>query len=279
MIVDGNKTAKSIQYTLLIALAVITLLPMLLALVGGFKNLAQLRLDLFGWPDPFLWENYVDVLHPKRSRFFLSLFNSMLIMSTTVMLGVVLSSFAGFALSRIKFPGRELIFNIFLVGLLFPPAVAILPLYVELKAIHLLDNYFGVILPQVAFALPMQIMLVRSFFKQIPMELEESATIDGCTQFQFLVRIVIPLSKPVLTTIAILAMVGSWNSYFLPLLILNSEKYFTLPMGVMSFASQYVYNWPLVLAYITLAMVPAVIFYMLAQKYIIEGLTSGAVKQ
>ncbi|HPA63972.1 MAG TPA: carbohydrate ABC transporter permease, partial [Petrotogaceae bacterium] len=279
MIVDGNKTAKTIQYTLLIALAVLTLLPMLLALVGGFKNLAQLRLDLFGWPDPFLWENYVDVLHPKRSRFFLSLFNSMLIMSTTVMLGVILSSFAGFALSRIKFPGRELIFNFFLVGLLFPPAVAILPLYVQLKNMYLLDNYFGVILPQVAFALPMQIMLVRSFFKQIPMELEESATIDGCTQLQFLVRIVIPLSKPVLTTIAILAMVGSWNSYFLPLLILNSEKYFTLPMGVMSFASQYVYNWPLVLAYITLAMVPAVIFYMLAQKYIIEGLTSGAVKQ
>ena len=279
MIVDGNKTAKTIQYTLLISLAVLTLLPMLLALVGGFKNLAQLRLDLFGWPDPFLWENYVDVLHPKRSRFFLSLFNSMLIMSTTVMLGVILSSFAGFALSRIKFPGRELIFNFFLVGLLFPPAVAILPLYVELKTIHLLDNYFGVILPQVAFALPMQIMLVRSFFRQIPMELEESATIDGCTQFQFLVRIVIPLSKPVLTTIAILAMVGSWNSYFLPLLILNSEKYFTLPLGVMSFASQYVYNWPLVLAYITLAMVPAIIFYMLAQKYIIEGLTSGAVKQ
>ena len=279
MIVDGNKTAKTIQYTLLIALAVLTLLPMLLALVGGFKNLAQLRLDLFGWPDPFLWENYVDVLHPKRSRFFLSLFNSMLIMSTTVMLGVILSSFAGFALSRIKFPGRELIFNFFLVGLLFPPAVAILPLYVQLKSMYLLDNYFGVILPQVAFALPMQIMLVRSFFKQIPMELEESATIDGCTQLQFLVRIVIPLSKPVLTTIAILAMVGSWNSYFLPLLILNSEKYFTLPMGVMSFASQYVYNWPLVLAYITLAMVPAVIFYMLAQKYIIEGLTSGAVKQ
>lgn len=279
MIVDGNKTAKTIQYTLLIALAVLTLLPMILALVGGFKNLAQLRLDLFGWPDPFLWENYVDVLHPKRSRFFLSLFNSMLIMSTTVMLGVILSSFAGFALSRIKFPGRELIFNFFLVGLLFPPAVAILPLYVQLKNMYLLDNYFGVILPQVAFALPMQIMLVRSFFKQIPMELEESATIDGCTQLQFLVRIVIPLSKPVLTTIAILAMVGSWNSYFLPLLILNSEKYFTLPMGVMSFASQYVYNWPLVLAYITLAMVPAVIFYMLAQKYIIEGLTSGAVKQ
>ncbi|HPJ15836.1 MAG TPA: carbohydrate ABC transporter permease [Spirochaetota bacterium] len=279
MIVDGNKTAKTIQYTLLIALAVLTLLPMLLALVGGFKNLAQLRLDLFGWPDPFLWENYVDVLHPKRSRFFLSLFNSMLIMSTTVMLGVILSSFAGFALSRIKFPGRELIFNFFLVGLLFPPAVAILPLYVQLKNMYLLDNYFGVILPQVAFALPMQIMLVRSFFKQIPMELEESATIDGCTQLQFLVRIVIPLSKPVLTTIAILAMVGSWNSYFLPLLILNSEKYFTLPMGVMSFASQYVYNWPLVLAYITLAMVPAVIFHMLAQKYIIEGLTSGAVKQ
>ncbi|MBN1501843.1 MAG: carbohydrate ABC transporter permease [Spirochaetes bacterium] len=278
MIVGTKKTHKAIQYTLLILLALLTLFPMVLTLMGGFKDLAQLRLDLFGWPDPFLGSNYLDVLHPKRSKFFLSLFNSMLIMSITVMFGIVLSSLAGFALSRMKFPGRDFIFNFFLVGLLFPPAVAILPLYIELKSLHLLDNYFGVIFPQVAFALPMQIMIVRSFFKQIPIELEESATIDGCSPIWFLIFVVVPLSKPVITTISILAMVGSWNSYFLPLLILNSEKLFTLPMGVMSFAGQYTYNWPLVLAYLTLAMVPAVIFYMMAQKHIIEGLTAGSVK-
>lgn len=279
MIVGEKKSSKAIQYTIMTILAIVTLLPMVLTLMDGFKNLAQLRLDLFGWPDPFLWKNYLDVLHPTRSRFFLSLLNSSLIMVLTVFIGIVLSSLAGFALSRLKFPGREFIFNLFLVGLLFPPAVAILPLYIELKTLHLLDNYFGVILPQVAFAMPMQVMLVRSFFKQVPIELEESATIDGCSPIWFLIFVMMPLSKPVLTTVAILAMVGSWNSYFLPLLVLNSEKYFTLPMGVMAFAGQYVYNWPLVLAYLTLAMVPAIIFYMLAQKYIIEGLTGGAVKQ
>ncbi len=279
MAIGENKVVLFLKYGLMTLFAILTLLPLFLVVLGGFKTLAQLRLDLFGVPDPVMWSNYLDVLHPKRSVFFVNLLNSTIVMLVTVFLGLVLSSLAGFAFSRISFKGKEIVFSFFLIGLLFPPAVAILPLYVELKTLNLLNNYFGVILPQVAFALPFQIMLTRSFFNQIPIELEESATLDNCNSLGFLIHIVMPLSKPILTTVAILAMVGSWNNYFLPLLVFNEEKLFTLPMGVMSFQGQYIYNWPLVLAFISLAMIPAIIFYLLAQKYIIEGLTGGAVKQ
>lgn len=279
MMIGENRVFVICKYLLMTMFALLTLMPVFLVILGGFKTLAQLRLDLFGVPQPVMWSNYLDVLHPKRSVFFVNLFNSTFVMMMTVGLGLVLSSLAGFALSRIEFKGKELIFAFFLVGLLFPPAVAILPLYVELKTLNLLNNYFGVILPQVAFALPFQIMLTRSFFNQIPKELEESATLDNCGSFGFLIYIVTPLSKPILTTVAILAMVSSWNNYFLPLLVFNEERLFTLPMGVMSFQGQYIYNWPLVLAFISLAMIPAIIFYLLAQKYIIDGLTGGAVKQ
>ncbi|MDA3901002.1 MAG: carbohydrate ABC transporter permease [Spirochaetes bacterium] len=276
----GEKRAVvTFKYFLITVFAILTLLPIILVVVGGFKTLAQLRLDLFGIPNPVMWSNYLDIIDPNSSMFFLNLLNSCLVMLMTVVLGLILSSLAGFALSRIQFKGKELVFTFFLIGLLFPPAVAILPLYIELKTLNLLNNYLGVVLPQVAFALPFQIMLTRSFFNHIPIELEESAYLDNCSPFGFLIHIVMPLSKPILTTVAMLAMVTSWNNYFLPLLVFNDEKLFTLPMGVMSFQGQYLNDWSLVLAFISLAMIPAIIFYLIAQKYIIDGLTGGAVKQ
>ena len=111
------------------------------------------------------------------------------------------------------------------------------------------------------------------------MDLEEAATIDGCGKVGFLIRMVIPLSKPIITTIAVLALVGSWNQFLLPLIVLNDQKKFTLPLGVMQYQGQYSTDWSQVLAYLTLAMIPAIVFYALAQKEIVAGLTSGAVKE
>ncbi len=273
-----SKSSLYVKYFLLSIAALITLLPIILTIFGSLKSLGQLRTDFFGLPNPPIWQNYADVIDPKRSKFFQSLYNSVFVMVFTVLIDLALSCMAGFALSKLKFLGRELIFNYFLLGLLFPFAVAILPLYVQIRNLGLLDNHFGVILPQAAFGLPWHIMLARGFFMQIPQELEEAAIIDGCGPWRYFFKIVLPLSTPILTTISVMTMVGSWNGFFLPLLILNSEKLYTLPMGVMSFQGQYFYNWPLVLAYLVLAMIPAIIFYMVAQKYIISGLVGGAVK-
>ena len=274
-----NKFRLAIRYVVLVLVALFTLFPIILTILGSLKSLGQLQMDLFGLPNPVLWSNYRDVLDPKRSVFFTNLFNSTLIMAATVSITIMMATMAGFALSKVKFLGRGLIYHYFLLGMLFPAAVAILPLYIEIRDMGLLDTYVGVILPQVAFGMPWFIMLARGFFMLLPKELEEAATIDGCGPWRYFAKIVIPLSAPILTTIGILSMVGSWNGYFLPLLILNSESLYTLPMGVMSFQGQYQFNWQLILAYLILAMIPVFIFYLLAQKYIIAGLLGGAVKE
>ena len=152
-------------------------------------------------------------------------------------------------------------------------------MYLQMRKVGLIDTYLGVMLPQAAFGLAFNTMLTRSFFAQIPMELEEAATIDGCGKLGFLLRMVIPLSKPIITTISVLSLVGSWNQFLLPLLILNDQKKYTLPLGVMQYQGQYSTDWSQVLAYLTLSLIPVIIFYALAQKQIVAGLTSGSVKE
>jgi raffinose/stachyose/melibiose transport system permease protein len=274
-----SKQRLALRYFILIIVALVTLFPIFITFLGSLKSLADLQLNLFGLPHPIMWTNYTDVLDPKRSTFFRNLFNSTFVMSCTVFGTLVAATMAGFALSKVKFLGRGYVYNYFLLGLLFPGAVAILPLYLQLKEFNLLNTYLGVILPQIAFGLPWFIMLSRGFFMMLPKELEEAAVIDGCGPWRYFLKIVLPLSAPILTTIAILSMVGSWNAYFLPLLVFDSETLFTLPMGVMQFQGQYQFNWQLILAYLMLAMVPVIIFYMFAQKYIIAGLLGGSVKQ
>ena len=278
MTINKNKNGIYIIYILLTIFALMILFPVMITVLSGFKARAQLRVNLFGLPDPVVWTNFWDVLDIRRSEFFINLFNSIIVMVSTVGIELILVCLAGFALGRIKFFGRQIVYNYFLLGLLFPLAVAILPLYIVLRNIGLLNKHLGVILPQVAFFMPYHIMLARGFFMQVPFELEEASTIDGCGPLRFLITIIIPLSAPVLTTIAVIAMVTSWNNYFLPLIVLNDAKLFTLPMGVMKFYGQYTIDWSLILAFVTLAMIPAVVFYILAQKYIIAGLTGGAIK-
>ncbi len=276
---NTNIVYKSLKVIFLLIILIYTVFPLYVMFMGGFKTLGQLRRDLLGLPNPVQLDTFKNLLNPQTSTFWRSLKNSFIIMIGTVIFDVVLCCLTGFTFARIKFFGRELLYNYILLGLLFPLAVAILPMYLQMRKIGLIDTYWGVILPQAAFNLAFHTMLTRSFFEQIPMDLEEAAIIDGCGKFGFLVRMVIPLSKPIITTIAVLTLVGSWNQFLLPLLVLNDDKKFTLPLGVMQYQGQYATDWAKVLAYLTLSLIPAVFFYAIAQKEIVAGLTSGAVKE
>jgi raffinose/stachyose/melibiose transport system permease protein len=185
---------------------------------------------------------------------------------------------SAFILARFVFPGRELLFNFFTLGLLFPLTVAVLPLYIVLRQLNLIDNFLGVILPQIGFGMPLSILILRNFFRAIPAELEDAAYIDGSTSAGFYWRILLPLSTPALATVGVLALVQSWNNFLLPLLVLNKAELWTLPMGVTQFAGQYGADWALIMAFVTLSMIPAVAFYLLAERYLVAGLTTGAVK-
>jgi raffinose/stachyose/melibiose transport system permease protein len=250
--------------------------PILFGVLGGFKTNGQLVVHPFGMPHPWVPSNYTEVL---GSTLFWHLLTNSAVIGLASTLGTVgISALAAFVFARYAFRGREALFTFFAIGLMFPFAVAILPLFVILRELELLDNPLGVILPQAAFGLPVTIIILRSFFRTIPAEIEESAILDGCTPFGFFWRILLPMSRPALATVSVLAIVGSWNNFLLPLVVINTPEKWTLPLGVMEFQSQYASDYARILAYVVLAIVPALAFYLVAERHLISGLTGGALK-
>jgi raffinose/stachyose/melibiose transport system permease protein len=268
--------AEVARYAILVVIAGLVLIPLILALIGGFRENQDLMRSPASWPDRFILSNYTDVL--SRGSFWRQVLNSTVIMLLTTVIALSLSSAVAFVLARMQFRGREPLFNFFTLGLLFPLPVAILPLYLLLRNMHLVDTIWGVILPQVAFGLPWNVLLLRSFFLGVPRDLEDAAYVDGAGPFEFLLRVLLPLVRPALAAVAVLTMVTSWNNFFLPLVVLNQESLWTLPLGVTQFQGQYLTDWARVLAFVTLALVPAIGFYLVAERQLIAGLTAGSVK-
>jgi raffinose/stachyose/melibiose transport system permease protein len=250
--------------------------PVLFGVLGGFKDNGQLVTNPFGLPSPWVTENYTEIL--GSLGFWRPLGNSLLIAVATTLLVVLASAMAAFVFARFAFRGRELLFTLFTIGLMFPFAVAILPLYILLRQLGLLDNPLGVILPQAAFGLPVTITILRGFFRTIPADVEEAALLDGCTLFGFFWHILLPMARPALATVSVLAVVASWNNFLLPLVVFNDSTWWTLPLGVTQFQGQYAADIARILAYVVLAMVPALALYIVAERQLIGGLTAGATK-
>ncbi|MDR6873053.1 raffinose/stachyose/melibiose transport system permease protein [Bosea sp. BE125] len=250
--------------------------PLLATLLGGFKTLGELRTNPFGLPQTWEWQNYTGILLSKR--YWQLLWNSLVIGSFTVVLTLIVASMAAFAFAHIHFFGSSMLLSYLTMGLLFPAATAILPLFIKVRDLGLLDNYFGVILPQVAFSLAMSILLLRRFFKDLPHELLEAALVDGCSYFAFFRHVTLPLSRPILATVGTITFVHSWNSYLLPLVMLNSEQLYPWPLGIMIYQGEFSSEWHLILAFITLTLLPTILLFIFAQKHIVAGLTAGAVK-
>ncbi|MEV0003677.1 carbohydrate ABC transporter permease [Micromonospora sp. NPDC050980] len=264
-----------LTYALALAVAAVSIAPIVYVIVGGFRTTPQIVADPAGLPDPWVWDNYARVL--TQSDFWRQAFNSAVIALGTTLGVVVLGLCAAFVIARYTFRGREALHTFFTLGLLFPAGAAILPLYLMLRDLNLINSYYAVILPQVAFSLPITIVILRPFLSAIPRELEDAAAIDGADRLGFLWRIVLPLSRPALVTVGILAFVASWNAFLLPLLVLGDVSLHTLPLGVQNFSSQYTTDTAGVLAFTSLAMLPALLFFTLAEKQIVGGL-QGAVK-
>lgn len=263
-------------YVSLSLVAAIVLVPLVTTALGGFKTLGDLRLNPFGLPSEWVWSNYVDILFGER--YWRQMMNSLIIAGVTVFLTLVVSSMAAFCFAHIRFFGSNQLLNYFLIGLMFPAATAILPLFIRIRDLGLLDSYWGVILPQVAFGLGMSILLFRNYFRNLPEELFQAAFVDGCGYIRFFWYISLPLSRPIVATVGIVTFVSSWNSYILPLIMLNTESKYPWPLGIMVYRGEFGTDWQLVLAFITLTILPTVIVFFLAQKHIIAGLTAGAVK-
>jgi raffinose/stachyose/melibiose transport system permease protein len=243
--------------------------------VGGFRSNSQITVSPAGLPNPWIFDNYIGVL--KSATFWDEFGNSAIVGVVTTVGVVVLGVMVSFALARYEFKLKGAMYSLFAAGLMFPLVVAITPLYIVVKDLGLIDSLTGIIIPQIAFGLPTTVIILVPFLRAIPKEIEEAAALDGAGRLGFFFRMVVPLSLPGVVTVGILAFIGSWNNYVLPLYVLNSQSNYTLPLGVQAFSSQYSTDTAKVLAFTSLAMLPALVFFSIFQKRIVGGLT-GAVK-
>ena len=267
---------QSYIYASLIVVAAIVVVPLAMTALGGFKTLGELRTNAFGLPQEWQWPNYINII--LSQRYWLLMWNSMVIAVLTVFLTLAAGAMAAFVFAHLRFFGSRYLLAYFLLGLMFPAATAILPLFIRIRDMGLIDTYWAVVLPQVAFGLGLSILLLRNYFRGMPRELFDAAFVDGCGYIRFFWRITLPLSRPILATVGIISFVMSWNSYILPLILLNSEEMYPWPLGMMVYRGEFATDWQLVLAFITLTILPTVIVFFAAQRHIIAGLTAGAVK-
>ena len=275
-LVIKKKLPRFFQYIILSIITLIVLVPIVILVFGALKTRGEMFSHPYTFPIPAHWENFELIL--KTPSFWIMMRNSLFVMVGTTMGILIICSLASFIFARMQFRGKDLAFNILTMGLMFPITVAIMPVYLVIRQMHLIDTLLAVILVQTAFGISGNILILRGFFASIPMELQDSAYIDGCTPFGFFWRILLPLARPALAAIGALTMIISWNDLLTPLVLLNSDTLWTLPLGTMQFQGQYSSDLALTAAFVTLSAVPAIIFYVFAERQIVSGLTAGAIK-
>jgi raffinose/stachyose/melibiose transport system permease protein len=262
-------------YGVALALAAVVIVPIAYVVISGFRTNGQLASKPVGLPHPWVTHNYTKVI--ASGDFWRMVGNSIIIAAIATAIVVGVSALAAYPLARFQFRGRELVYTFFTFGLLFPIAVAALPLYLLLRQLHLDETLLGVALPEAAFGIPITVIILRPFMRAVPAELEDAAAIDGCTSFGFFWRILLPLTRPALMTVTILSVITSWNNFILPLLVLTEPHHWTLPLGAANYSTEHSTDTAGVLAFTTLSIVPALVFFLFAERRIVGGL-SGAVK-
>ena len=264
------------QYLVLSFVTLIIIVPIVILAFDSLKTTGEMFLHPYTIPTSPHWENYSQIL--LSPTFWVLLRNSILVMLSATVGVLIVCSLAAFVFSRMQFRGKDLAFNILTLGLMFPITVAILPVYLVVRQMHLTDTLLAVILIQTAFGISGNILILRGFFLAVPVELQDSASIDGCSAFDFYWRILLPLVRPALAAVGALTMITSWNDLLTPLVIIDTQSRWTLPLGTMQFQGQYSSDLALVAAFVALSALPAVIFYLFAERQIVSGLTAGAIK-
>lgn len=273
-------SAERKEWPVLLALtpaAAIILAPFAWLIVSSFKTEAEIGVgNPFALPKALMWQNYIDAWNV--GGFSDLIVNSLLNVFGVVTLSMLVCVPAGYALAKVRFPGREWVFYAFIFGLTIPVQAIIIPLYQVLTNLGLINSLVGVTLAQVSNGVPFGIFLMRSFFIGVPNELSEAAKIDGANHFQILTKVFLPLSTPAVQALVIISALSTWNDFFLPLVVLISPGNQTLPLGLVRFASTYSTDFRLVFSGTVITFLPVIILFILTQRRFTEGLTQGALK-
>lgn len=267
---------QGIIYILFVVMSLTIIYPLFWILSNSLKTNKEFYSDTFSLPSILNFSNYREAWENGISTYYI---NSLLVTAAAVILILILSTLAAFALTRLDMKFKKIIFILLIGGMFVSPQTAVLPLYDILQNIHLYDTYAAMILPDTAFRLSFSIFLLYPGFASIPGELEEAALIDGATRFKIYRKVVLPVCKPTVMACILLNLIYVWDEFTFALNFISNEKYYTIPVGLMSFSQALYTDWVVLLAGITLAVIPILIVFIVFQKYFIAGLTVGSVKE
>ncbi|WP_181347860.1 carbohydrate ABC transporter permease [Thalassobacillus sp. CUG 92003] len=262
-------------YMLAIILLIFTGLPFLIMVSASFKDQMEFMSSPWAIPEEFSFANYKLLIESDFFRFF---FNSVLVSVISVVVVIILAAMASYPLARMKFKLNRPLFLLFLVGMMIPIHTTLIPIFLLTKNLGLYDTIWALPGPYIAFALPVSIVIFTQFLQDLPKELEESAKMDGCGHFRLFWRILFPLLTPAVATVAIYNFIQIWNEFVFALVLTNSEGNATLPLGLREFYGQFSVNVPGIMAALTLASLPLLLVYLVAQEKIVKGIAAGSVK-
>ena len=272
-----NKGSKIPIYLIVFFVLGVYLFPIYWMFITSLRSISEIyspTVSLF--PRTIVLDNFIYIL--TNFRFFSYLKNSFIVSITTTFFAVLISLFTAYALSRFKFRGRTLLSTLLLVSQMLPPVLLLIPLFIILKKLGLISTHLGLTLTYITFILPFASWLLRGYFRTIPVDLENAALIDGCNRLQILFKILLPLSAPGVVAVACLCFVMSWQEYLYALTIMATERMITLPVGATLFMSQDEIMWGEAMAFSVLISLPVLIVFLFFQRYLVGGLTAGAVK-
>ncbi|OCT13031.1 hypothetical protein A8709_21335 [Paenibacillus pectinilyticus] len=261
---------------LLWVICLLHMYPILLVLISSVKTKHELAVNSFGFPREFTLTYFKTAF--QTMHYFQSVYNTLLIAIVSVIGSVLIASMAAYAISRKNNRFYNTMYVVFLAGLIIPFQMTMIPLYKVMLGFHLINTYQGVIFIYLATLAPFSVFLLTGFVKSIPRELEEAASIDGCGMYRTFFAIVFPLLKPALTTVSILNLFTIWNDFLMPLLYLNDSHKMTLTVQLSSFRGLYFNDWSLIFAGVCMIVAPMLLVYLYAQRFIIGGITAGALK-
>lgn len=252
--------------------------PIIWMISSSLKEKRAFNADIIGLPKDPTFENYISLFTNSDYQIGRSVFNSIIITVLSVSLIVFLGFIIGYIISRIKFKGRRILYGLFLLGMLIPIHSLLVPMYILFTKTHLSNQWFTLLFPYVSLGLPIAIFLIDGFIKGVPVELEEAAAIDGSSFSRTLFTIMLPVCRPILSTVGIIQSFACWNEFSFALVLIKDKAYQTVPLALTQFTGQFSSNYPKIMAAMLLTMLPVVIFYFMFSKQIIKGMVAGAVK-
>lgn len=274
---SSKKALKRIKVVILSVIAITQLFPLYWLITFSLKSNAEIfGENVIGLPRDWRIVNYKTALTDGGIlRYFL---NSVFYSAVTVLVVAIISAMAAYAIARMIWKLRETVFGIFTIGIMIPAQAALLPLFQIMDKMGLKGGYLGLLIPYIAFGIPMSVMILVGFYKGIPKEMEEAAYMDGCGIFRCFLTIMLPMVKPAVATASIFTFLGTWNELMFANTLVDSSNYRTLPVGIMSFAGQYSTDWGLIGAGMVIATLPTIVIYFLLSNQVQESLVAGAVK-